>query len=589
MRAGMKKIDRSIDSWTAVNTMINHPEAKLTSISYQSRTGFIFLLTVPVSDTEFLDLPNDKHKYTSETGFTEPVVTVVLKISLLSDECREVQPFQMLTMEGSNSYEKQCDTLDRTYHEAKRQQQTYITTLVPNGSPICPAVADFSYFSKSNTPSLLEQLGELAFGDTSARAMINYLATKQDKPFELAVMTMTSVPHAQTFFESNPYRESNKDPVTEDEYDCFAKNCVALLYIIFIKTGNVPLDAHEDNFLCTMYDFEKQRDELQTFEDWLQYFGRTRAQLIDLSDTYQFFDTETGKSTSSRTPYPYKNEYAYLFKTEFDKDFKEIALYLDAHKGVASILEQTTDLSDDVLDAQLIKIFIFMMRVDHSHNFGKFGIQIARPQAMQLLIFMVGEEIDLKIDLTSTQIAHMKTQLIDIKHMLRLQCRNRGIITIAKVEEMQQNGDLYQLDATPEKHKRKYKPIGSTPPRSKRTRAREPTEVAVPKLSDAEAPTRGAVSSPSFNPELLGVLSSKMLYDQMRKGTEKPQKQSDLFVEDVDDSVFTTKPVDPKIKTSNVDLKRLTFRKPVLRSKLGGRNRRKSTRHAKRKRSNKNM
>ena len=198
---------------------------------------------------------------------------------------------------------------------------------------------------------------------------------------------------------------------------------------------------------------------------------------------------------------------------------------------------------------------------------------------------MVGEEMDLKNDLTPTQLAHMKTQLVDIKHILRLQCQNRGIITIDNVEEMQRNGDLYSLVSTPEKHMRNYKPIDVVRPRSKRISARAPAEVAVPPISDA-APTRGTNPTPSSTPELLGLLGTKMLYDQMRKGTEEPQKQSDLFVEDVDvdDRDFHTKTVGLKDKTSNVDLKRLTLRNPVQLSKLGGR---KSTRHAKRKRSNK--
>ena len=79
---GMKKVNTDISSWNAVYKMINTDGAILKTISHESLSGFIFLLTIPDSSkVEFYEIPIG-----GPFKFSQPVRNLVFKIVLVEDE-----------------------------------------------------------------------------------------------------------------------------------------------------------------------------------------------------------------------------------------------------------------------------------------------------------------------------------------------------------------------------------------------------------------------------------------------------------------------------------------------------------------------
>ena len=146
---GVKQENLSISSFAAVFIMICEVGAKITLISYSSLKGFVFRLDIPnPANTQFFTLNSNK------TAFTEPVVSLILKIEILSDIEERLSPLTI----GRLNYNKLTDKTTDFHNEAKTQQDIYRNTVWPNGLPITLSVADFSYFDINNSYILLDKL-----------------------------------------------------------------------------------------------------------------------------------------------------------------------------------------------------------------------------------------------------------------------------------------------------------------------------------------------------------------------------------------------------------------------------------------------
>jgi hypothetical protein len=137
-------------SFDAVYQMITNPLSTLTKISYSSLKGFIFKLDVPhdVQHTYFYGL-ND-----SGTSYNVPVYTLILKFAIITDRTESLPNFIYM----HDSHNKSTENLIEYATESKTQQDIYVATVSPSGNPICPAVADFSYFDCTSGEILLAKL-----------------------------------------------------------------------------------------------------------------------------------------------------------------------------------------------------------------------------------------------------------------------------------------------------------------------------------------------------------------------------------------------------------------------------------------------
>ena len=156
---GMKKRDDAKTSFEAAQTMITHPEAQVSALSYESLSGFLFRLDVPHDKSwapAFLGLNAEG------TALTRPVYSLVLKLAMVVSSSREQTYYCKIQDNKRNSlfvhdkfHKKKVEVLTDFIQEADIQQYIYIKTLSPSGKPLCLAVVDMAYFDNPTSQHFL--------------------------------------------------------------------------------------------------------------------------------------------------------------------------------------------------------------------------------------------------------------------------------------------------------------------------------------------------------------------------------------------------------------------------------------------------
>lgn len=247
---GVKQQNPSISSFAAVFIMICEVGAKITLISYSSLKGFVFRLDIPnPANTQFFTLNSNK------TAFTEPVVSLILKIEILSDIEERLSPLTI----GRLNYNKLTDKTTDFYNEAKTQQDIYRNTVWPNGLPITLSVADFSYFDINNSYILLDKLLTIANPSDNSSLVLNYLkrelisnATMANYghtvyPRKLGMITMELANSG--FIELSKFTIANIEAYKLDCLYALAENIV-----LFSKLKKINYDCHLGNVMANPTD-----------------------------------------------------------------------------------------------------------------------------------------------------------------------------------------------------------------------------------------------------------------------------------------------------------------------------------------------
>ncbi len=247
---GVKQQNTSISSFAAVFIMISTIGAKLTLISYSSLKGFVFRLDIPnPANSQFFTLNSNK------TAFTEPVVSLILKIEILSESEERLSP---LTIGGIN-YSKVTDNTTDFHNEAKTQQDIYRNTVWPNGLPITLSVADFSYFDIDNSYILIDKLLTIANPSDNSSFVLNYIKRELSSnvgmanyghtvyPRKLGMITMELANIG--FIELSKFTSAN--------IEAYKLNCLYALaenIVLFSKLKKINYDCHLGNVMANPTD-----------------------------------------------------------------------------------------------------------------------------------------------------------------------------------------------------------------------------------------------------------------------------------------------------------------------------------------------
>lgn len=257
---GMKKRDDAQTSFEAVKTMMMHPKAQVSALSYNSMSGFLFRLDIPHDKTctpPFVGLNAEG------TAFTRPVYSLVLKLAMVVPSFLEQTYYfkhNPLRDNKRNSlfvvdkfYRKHVEVLQDFIEEADIQQYIYIKTLSPAGKPLCLAVVDMAYFDDNKTSQQFIStllLSSLRQDDVAAAAMLEFLQRKlAENPY--VALGMISMELADGFV---PLYQLSRPPLTDAHAHAHAKACeqsLAQLIVLFLNFKIVHWDCHSNNVMAT--------------------------------------------------------------------------------------------------------------------------------------------------------------------------------------------------------------------------------------------------------------------------------------------------------------------------------------------------
>jgi hypothetical protein len=412
MYGGIKKSNMNKSSFHSVVDTICTPNSKLNMIAFSSLKGFIFLLSIPPnSKTDFLDIDPD------DFTFKQPVYKLVLKVCVLCSHFKKLPElnipdlFKFEIEKDLNTNKpildpvtgfpkrklklklKETEFESAFILESKRQQFVYLSTLVPNGLPICPSVCDVSIFDTTQgSLELLTKMKELAARNedttknVTQKKTIDYLIQtfRTDASLKLGMITMAYAEHSIPL--GNLYVIKNR----AEEYKYFIEYTSALYFILFIKCGIVPLDFHLWNILCI---YKNGVPDI--------------AKLIDFGVTLNADD---------------------LLHDAYDE---EMGLVMNILKDMSfeTLLQQTRNppLSDEEMELRYLYILHTMMRIDYLYNFHKF--KLYRPQAIQVYLFMFGSvapnvswdksALEIIANLTETQRQNFRSRMRNVRQILK--------------------------------------------------------------------------------------------------------------------------------------------------------------------------
>ena len=348
---GVEQKNPSISSFQAVLDMIRAEGATLTNISYSSLKGFVFRLDIPnPENTQFFTLNSDK------TAFTKPVVSLILKIEILSEKVEKLEPLDI----GRFRYTKETDNATDFYNEAKTQQDIYRNTVWPNGLPITLSVADFSYFDIDHSYTLLDELYKIASNDIS-QFVLDYLKKELISNIGMANYGLTVYPRKLGMvtmeLANTGFNELHKIEISK----AYKLNCLYALaenIVLFVKLKKINYDCHLGNVMANPID---------TNPDTLD-----RAHLIDFGRVIDIL-TMTGRDlfwtiynrvsihTNDHTKTQYINDRDVATSFQFAQLYNTDTIYPDS------------DIPENIV--YLVIIIKFISHVDYIYNSLKFSFE----------------------------------------------------------------------------------------------------------------------------------------------------------------------------------------------------------------------
>jgi len=264
-KGGLFQKNNKINSWKAVNNMINNPNATLTIITYLTSGGFIFKIDIPkdTPNVEFYNLnPETKQ-------FDIPVYTLVFKIIILTTDPKinslpyafEINVIDQEKKQTVIRKNKNCELLENVKKEVIYQQNCYLQTLSPNGLPITLSIVDFSYFSTTNSNAILNNFlrinnnnpnddnAENPYYDSQyykVKTCLNYIKNiinKYEKNSSIAIISMEMANENMVNIKNVPNVETYNSA-----YIC----ATAQIIILLLKCKLINYDCHSGNILANI-------------------------------------------------------------------------------------------------------------------------------------------------------------------------------------------------------------------------------------------------------------------------------------------------------------------------------------------------
>lgn len=268
---------------TAMNEMIDKA-IRIECISYESLSGFIFIIEVSEQDAVFNSLDEN-------STFTKPVTVILLKLVMLTNSSNTITT--MVIDNSNKKYKKSIENKKNFWFELEQQYNIYKKTLSYNNIPICPSIIYNSILSgtKQTKPYLLtlNKKLQVLYGDninTASTVIKNFIDiydrniylydrennNKLDPP-DLGIIGMEFAEGYDTFItylKRHIYMNENDNDVKNDvlllnncQTDCITISSIIVNVIrLFISTGIIHIDLHLKNIMvhpklqkCLLIDF----------------------------------------------------------------------------------------------------------------------------------------------------------------------------------------------------------------------------------------------------------------------------------------------------------------------------------------------
>ena len=267
---GLKLISTAKTGFTAVYDMINSPTSTVTLLTYNSLKGFMFILNVDESDSEYLTLSSGK--------FTKRVTSFILKFAVITP----INDTKLTIYK--NLIEKSSESRSSYFEEAKLQQTIWKSSIRAGRPEICPPVANFSLFDNNNSKDLINFFLNKTNGDAAATDIFNYLFTEinVNVNYEIGVIVMPNVENSTTFgkfIDASLGAVFNGIPLTSQNKEMAYAYVSAQIVRLFIAIGVIHFDLHMGNALIYLASDK-------TIKSVIIDFGRASNIMTDIDDDY---------------------------------------------------------------------------------------------------------------------------------------------------------------------------------------------------------------------------------------------------------------------------------------------------------------
>ena len=255
----------SLSGFLPVLEMIKHPNSRITLLTASTSTGFIFLLNVNESDSNYKNVDG-----TFVTSF-------IIKIVVIEADRNKplVSEYQSMT--------KFSESAQTFLNEAKIQQSIWIKTIENGSTDFTPSIANFVLFNNQNAHKLIGCLYEklhskqLVGTDVEMMMVINYLVKIiYKKPeYELGVITMPTIHNNVTLYKYIQDNENNHDKL----YNAYS-NAIASVIRLFLFYKVFHFDLNSSNILIITDGPKMGKTYI------IDFGGATDIMISDINDPY---------------------------------------------------------------------------------------------------------------------------------------------------------------------------------------------------------------------------------------------------------------------------------------------------------------
>lgn len=386
IKGGLKKKNKQKMLFQPIYDMIIYTTTTFNVLTISSLKGFMINMNVDSNSFEYLQ-QNDSFK-----SFNKPVLHYLFKFAIVSPAEENLPAFSSPLF--GRPVNKATDSKLDFFNESKLQQNIWIDSITGGKIPICPSVANLSFF-KNDASNLLNYIKTKPNSTSNCLAKLdavsNYLIpVVRSKPnYELGMIVQNLIDQSTTFYDF--YLTAT--PEKKREALVFS---AAQLVRLYLNHRIIHLDLHLGNILVS------NTGDIKCF---IIDFGR----VLNFRDkVVRDIDNPNNKDSKKKLEFLTRNGINVVddwnnFTSELSKRRTRIDTPLDGGKLIEEILEKIAD-------------------VDHAINNAIFGL--TQPQMGDLLtkiyvdkstytdIYDKFRELNNVTDakLTPTTIQNMKTQ-----------------------------------------------------------------------------------------------------------------------------------------------------------------------------------
>ena len=256
-KGGLKKINKEKLLFEPIHDMMSSPGTVFNVLTVSSLKGFMIKMDIRDQSSEYRQ-PNPR----SLSRFDTPVTHFLLKFAIVSPNEEGIAEYYRSTffinpnwkrekLPDQHCFWKSTDSKLDFFNEAKLQQNIWIDSIVGGRFPICPSVANLSFF-KATAPELLHYIKNTPDRTSGTAAgklndLTPYLVTQVNKKpsYELGLIVQNLIEQSTTL---SDFLKSAAPPRLKQDAVVFAG---AQMIRLFLNHKIIHLDLHLGNILVS--------------------------------------------------------------------------------------------------------------------------------------------------------------------------------------------------------------------------------------------------------------------------------------------------------------------------------------------------